>query len=117
MEAYQHFTALRDVELRERHQSFVAQWQSSLGGTTPLKESHSPVNSGSGARTQAKPAQHEGPTQYVELVHTTSGEVIELYGSGPCQPKAAAGTPQPTLSVRERAELFVADQLPGFGRR
>ncbi len=116
-EAYRHFTAYRDTELCKRHQSLVAQWQSSLGGTTPLREARPPGNSGSGARTQAKPAQQDGPTEYVELVRSTSGEVIELYGSGPLQSTAPRGTLQPTLSVRERAGLYVADQLPSFGRR
>jgi hypothetical protein len=54
---------------------------------------HSPAAQSPG---QAKPAhQQEGPTEYVELVRTTTGEVIELYGSRPYQPPTPASPPKP----------------------
>ncbi len=74
-EAYEQYRALRDAELTKRHEGLVAHWQRSQGQTTPP--------SGSSADTSAKPAQQEGPTQYVELARTTSGDLFELHGSAP----------------------------------
>lgn len=116
-EAYQHFTALRDAELRQRNQSLAAKWQSSLGGTTQPKEWHSQGNSGSGGRTDARPTQVEGQTQCVELVRSTSGEIFELYDSSPRQPASPRSQILPALTVAQRVGVPVIDQIPSFGRR
>lgn len=97
-EAYEQCRALRDAELSVRHEALVAEWQRSLGRTTapsPQRaESHSPA--------EPKPAQQEGPTEYVELVPTTTGEVIELHGSAPpsARPCDAPSPPRAGIPIR-----------------
>jgi hypothetical protein len=72
-EADEQYKAFRDVELTNRHEALVAQWQSKRGQTTPPR-----------SPDQAKlEGRQEGPTQYVELGRTTTDEVIELHGSAP----------------------------------
>jgi len=97
-EAYEQYKALRDAELSNRHEALAVEWQRSHGQSTPPNESPSQSNHSSSVDTQAKQAsqpgpphlpdqnkaaQREVPTQYVELVRTTTGEVVELHDSAP----------------------------------
>ena len=84
-EAYEIYKALRNAELTKRYEALVAESQRSRCEMTPPRESH-PAD-------QAEMARQEGPTEYVELVRTTTDELIELHGSRPYQPQPP--TPQP----------------------
>jgi hypothetical protein len=106
-EAYEHYKALRDAERTKRHEAVIAESQHSQGQTTPPPQSDSQGNSvngdarhGSSTDGGTIPAHQKGPTEYVELGRTTTGEVIELRGSAP--PYAQPPAPQPALIQRNQ---------------
>jgi len=97
-EAYEHYKALRDAERTKRHDALVAGSQRSQGQTPPPTEPGSQGNSvsgdarhGSSADAGVKPAQQEGPTEYVELARDTNGNVIEIRDA--TRPPSAAVRP------------------------
>jgi hypothetical protein len=123
MEAYRHYRKLSDVKRREH---FLA-----VGGPASLTESPWPFNSAgpqpvepiSCAAPAAAMERVDEPARanYVELGRSTTGEIIEMYGSKPARTAPVYVPPQRALTTKEIAAmgpgLSVADQCPSFGRR
>ena len=133
-EAYEIYKSLRATELSARHESLVAEAERARNQSLVAERSHADIQAdATDAPGQAKPSvipahivareallrsglshgqakaeQREGPTEYVELVHTTTGEVVEVYGSRTHQPQTSQ--PAQQKSMWDEAVLRAARQ-------
>ena len=127
-EAYKHY--------RERHEAQRREHFKAVGGPASLTaepsypESTWTFDLGFEEPQPSEPISYAAPaavtekvddTEYVELGRSTTGEIIEIYGSKPVRTAAVYVPPPRTLTTREIAAmgtgLSVADQCPSFGRR